>query len=331
MQLVRRRLGDLVADAVVLDESDRLPGPPPGAGDPAAGPPRRRRRSGAVDAAPARPRDRRAHREIAAIDPAGGERADPRRRRGAGRVARRAAGGAGRDRARCWRRLSATPSSASSPPRRRRSRAGRPACSRTTTSAPSTSSSIPDTMADHRDHRLVRRGRRRSRRRARPAAARPRRRPTSTPCSTAWPRRGAAARAAERAWWYARCLVVEDLAYAVRRRPDLVAVELASLACPLRRRLIELCVTAHVLDDLCGDTDAADYRRRDAGRRDPHRRRRRRRCRGRRLDRGVPRRSADVVGVPRRRRPTPAVARPVDVHGRRRLRPAWRLGGGPRR
>ena len=33
----------------------------------------------------------------------------------------------------------------------------------------------------------------------------------------------------ERAWWYARCLVVEDLAYAVRRRPDLVAVELASL------------------------------------------------------------------------------------------------------
>jgi aminoglycoside phosphotransferase (APT) family kinase protein len=32
-----------------------------------------------------------------------------------------------------------------------------------------------------------------------------------------------------RAWWYARCLIVEDLAYAVRRRPDLVAVELASL------------------------------------------------------------------------------------------------------
>ena len=33
----------------------------------------------------------------------------------------------------------------------------------------------------------------------------------------------------ERAWWYARCLVVEDLAYAVRRRPDLIAAELASL------------------------------------------------------------------------------------------------------
>ncbi len=33
----------------------------------------------------------------------------------------------------------------------------------------------------------------------------------------------------DRAWWYARCLVVEDLAYAVRRRPDLIAVELASL------------------------------------------------------------------------------------------------------
>ena len=33
----------------------------------------------------------------------------------------------------------------------------------------------------------------------------------------------------DRAWWYARCLVVEDLAYAVRRRPDLVAAELASL------------------------------------------------------------------------------------------------------
>jgi aminoglycoside phosphotransferase (APT) family kinase protein len=41
----------------------------------------------------------------------------------------------------------------------------------------------------------------------------------------------AARRAAlvERAWWYARCLVVEDLAYAVRRRPDLIAVEAASL------------------------------------------------------------------------------------------------------
>jgi aminoglycoside phosphotransferase (APT) family kinase protein len=33
----------------------------------------------------------------------------------------------------------------------------------------------------------------------------------------------------ERAWWYARCLVVEDLAYAVRRRPDLVGTELTSL------------------------------------------------------------------------------------------------------
>jgi aminoglycoside phosphotransferase (APT) family kinase protein len=33
----------------------------------------------------------------------------------------------------------------------------------------------------------------------------------------------------ERAWWYARCLVVEDLAYAVRRRPDLIPAELASL------------------------------------------------------------------------------------------------------
>ena len=33
-----------------------------------------------------------------------------------------------------------------------------------------------------------------------------------------------------RAWCYARCLVVEDLAYAVRRRPDLVAFERASLA-----------------------------------------------------------------------------------------------------
>src|SRR5215217_2134868 len=33
----------------------------------------------------------------------------------------------------------------------------------------------------------------------------------------------------DRSWWYARCLVVEDLAYAVRRRPDLIAVEQASL------------------------------------------------------------------------------------------------------
>jgi aminoglycoside phosphotransferase (APT) family kinase protein len=33
----------------------------------------------------------------------------------------------------------------------------------------------------------------------------------------------------ERAWWYARCLVVEDLAYAVRRRPDLITVEVTSL------------------------------------------------------------------------------------------------------
>jgi aminoglycoside phosphotransferase (APT) family kinase protein len=33
----------------------------------------------------------------------------------------------------------------------------------------------------------------------------------------------------ERAWCYARCLVLEDLAYAVRRRPDLVAYERASL------------------------------------------------------------------------------------------------------
>jgi aminoglycoside phosphotransferase (APT) family kinase protein len=39
--------------------------------------------------------------------------------------------------------------------------------------------------------------------------------------------RDAALRA--RAWWYARCLIVEDLAYAVRRRPDLVAAELATL------------------------------------------------------------------------------------------------------
>jgi len=33
-----------------------------------------------------------------------------------------------------------------------------------------------------------------------------------------------------RAWCYARCLVLEDLAYALRRRPDLVAFERASLA-----------------------------------------------------------------------------------------------------
>jgi aminoglycoside phosphotransferase (APT) family kinase protein len=33
----------------------------------------------------------------------------------------------------------------------------------------------------------------------------------------------------DRAWWYARCLVVEDLAYAVGRRPDLIAAELTSL------------------------------------------------------------------------------------------------------
>jgi aminoglycoside phosphotransferase (APT) family kinase protein len=33
-----------------------------------------------------------------------------------------------------------------------------------------------------------------------------------------------------RAWCYARCLVLEDLAYAVERRPDLVAFERASLA-----------------------------------------------------------------------------------------------------
>ena len=32
-----------------------------------------------------------------------------------------------------------------------------------------------------------------------------------------------------RAWWYARLLVLEDLAYAVEHRPDLVAFELASL------------------------------------------------------------------------------------------------------
>ena len=32
-----------------------------------------------------------------------------------------------------------------------------------------------------------------------------------------------------RGWCYARCLVLEDLAYAVRRRPDLVAMERASL------------------------------------------------------------------------------------------------------
>jgi aminoglycoside phosphotransferase (APT) family kinase protein len=41
------------------------------------------------------------------------------------------------------------------------------------------------------------------------------------------PARGQAMR--DRAWWYARCLVVEDLAYAVRRRPDLIAAELVSL------------------------------------------------------------------------------------------------------
>jgi aminoglycoside phosphotransferase (APT) family kinase protein len=33
----------------------------------------------------------------------------------------------------------------------------------------------------------------------------------------------------ERAWCYARCLIVEDLEYAVERRPDLVAFELANL------------------------------------------------------------------------------------------------------
>jgi aminoglycoside phosphotransferase (APT) family kinase protein len=33
----------------------------------------------------------------------------------------------------------------------------------------------------------------------------------------------------ERAWCYARCLVLEDLAYAVQRRPDLVAFERANL------------------------------------------------------------------------------------------------------
>ena len=32
-----------------------------------------------------------------------------------------------------------------------------------------------------------------------------------------------------RAWCYARCLIVEDLAYAVEHRPDLVAFELANL------------------------------------------------------------------------------------------------------
>lgn len=34
----------------------------------------------------------------------------------------------------------------------------------------------------------------------------------------------------ERAWCYARCLVLEDLAYALRRRPDLVAFERANVA-----------------------------------------------------------------------------------------------------
>lgn len=34
----------------------------------------------------------------------------------------------------------------------------------------------------------------------------------------------------ERAWCYARCLVLEDLAYAIERRPDLVDFEMSSLA-----------------------------------------------------------------------------------------------------
>lgn len=43
---------------------------------------------------------------------------------------------------------------------------------------------------------------------------------------TAGPRRDALT---TRAWWYARLLVLEDLAYAVEHRPDLVPFELASL------------------------------------------------------------------------------------------------------
>ena len=88
----------------------------------------------------------------------------------------------------------------------------------------------PELTGDHRDHRLVRRGTRRSGRRDRPAAARPRPGPPRRR-----PRRDGrdgAERAGliARGWCYARCLVLEDLAYAVRRRPDLVAIERASLA-----------------------------------------------------------------------------------------------------
>lgn len=38
----------------------------------------------------------------------------------------------------------------------------------------------------------------------------------------------------ERAWWVARCLVIEDLAYALEHRPDLVAHELTGLRRTLR-------------------------------------------------------------------------------------------------
>ena len=253
MQLVRRHLGDLVADAVVLDASTgcmahrRVPGVP--LQDLVA--------TGAIGA-------RDVHRLAAEIGrliaddrgdrPGRGERADPRRRRRRRRVARRAAGGAGRDRVAAGTRRSGRRRAVHRLARRRPRRRRTSWCWRTTTSVPSTCSSIRPRWRSPGSS-------------TGPTPPSPTRRPSSGGCCGTSARRtstpsSAVSTCRRRAGrrWRRSGVVVRPLPR--RRGPRLRGApaprprrrRAGQPARPLRRP-DRLCVTAYVVDDVCGDTE----------------------------------------------------------------------------